>query len=251
MAPAAPESADTTSPDWLPAPSDSRNDLYDEDDSPSLDVLIDWFKEHSDNFNDRFEEIPSQFANSSSQFYLNSLLSSSSSLSSLSSLRSSEEDGDYELDDDFPEIPSAPIAAADSAARPRRGRPRKKIPPNAGTAITGTVPIAAADSAASPRRQRSHNDNLNPNGGIPCNYEGCGKTFRNNVYLRAHKRTHWPDRFHCEQCDYGSHWKSNLQSHLRRKHNPNPESFHCPQCNFKTTQGDNLRGHQKRQHGGM
>ena len=254
MAPASPESAHTTSPDWLQAPSDSRNDLHEgillpphEDDYPSLDALIDWFKAHSDNFNDRFEGIPPSDSRNEDdeEFYQNW-------------------DWDRELayNDDFTnEILSdagtrpAPVASADSADGPRRGRrrPREKIPRDAGMEV---VPIAAADSAASPRRrrprrQRSHNSNLNPNGRITCNYEGCGKTFRSIVYLRVHRREHWPDRFHCQQCDYGTHWKCNLRSHQKRMHNPNPDSFHCPQCDFKTTQGTNLRAHQRRQHGGI
>ena len=63
MAPAAPERADTTFLDWLEVPSDSRNDLYEgippplhEGDSLSLDVLIDWFKAHSNNCYEDNEE---------------------------------------------------------------------------------------------------------------------------------------------------------------------------------------------------
>ena len=123
-----------------------------------------------------------------------------------------------------------------------------EVPPDAGTEDTRTVPAAAAGSATSPRRQRSHNNNLNPNGRATCMSEGCGQTFSCAGSLRRHESKHNPDGLHCQQCDYSTYRKDSLQRHQNRMHSSNPDSFHCQQCNYSTHRKDALRGHQNRMH---
>ena len=206
MAPAAPERAHTTSPDRLQAPSDSCNDLYEgippplhEGDSPSLDVLIDWFKAHSNNCYEDNEE-----------FYQNQD-------------RDEEFDNwdwDRELSKFTDEITShagtevtrpALVATADSVAGPRVNNAN----PNGRATCTfegcGKTFGRAYDLS---RHLKKHNpDCLHCQ---QCDYS----TYRKDKLQDHQKRVHSPnpDSFHCQECDFETARKDNLQRHQRLRH---------------------------------
>ena len=217
-----------TAPNWLQAPSDGRNDLCEgiplpphNIDYEGLEPVVEWLKAHSDSRNDRFEGTP--------LLHNDTGYAGSDRVADWLQASSDRRNEDDELANnvDF----------------------TKEIPPDAAcTAVTITGPLAAADSAASPRRRFPRNNNLDPNGRAICTHEGCGKTFGCITSLHRHKEKHNPHWLHCEQCNYSTYRRDMLQSHQDSRHKQNPDRLQCQQCNYETCRKDNLRKHQKRSH---
>ena len=64
-------------------------------------------------------------------------------------------------------------------------------------------------------------------------YAGCNKSYRQPGDLNAHTKTHYTSLMTCKHCDYSTHDKRNLKSHLRK--HTQVCTFCCKQCNHKFT----------------
>ena len=76
-----------------------------------------------------------------------------------------------------------------------------------------------------------------------CNYGNCTKSYMNKPDLLKHVRTHTNPILHCKVCDYTSHDKRLLQSHLISHSDEQPYS--CEKCNFKCKYRMQLKRHKE------
>ena len=60
-------------------------------------------------------------------------------------------------------------------------------------------------------------------------------------------RKHTGDLFRCEECDYSSAYKKDLESHMR-KHTG--DLFRCDECDYTSTRNFNLKNHMRKKHNG-
>ena len=66
-----------------------------------------------------------------------------------------------------------------------------------------------------------------------CVYARCNKSDHQPDDLNAHAKIHYTPLLSCEHCDYSTHDKRNLKSHLRKHTKIQP--FQCKRCNRKFT----------------
>ena len=80
---------------------------------------------------------------------------------------------------------------------------------------------------------RSHRHSHRRGQSYFCVYAGCNKSYCQPGNLNAHAKTHYTSLMTCEHCDYSTHDKRNLKSHLRK--HTQVRTFCCKQCNCKFT----------------
>lgn len=74
--------------------------------------------------------------------------------------------------------------------------------------------------------------------------EICGAGFLCNTTRYSHRKSHFPPRYHCDQCPYASVHKNDLVKHMRIHTGVKP--YHCEYCSQTFTFQSNMVKHVKR-----
>ena len=77
--------------------------------------------------------------------------------------------------------------------------------------------------------------------------EHCGKTFKNNSTMWAHRQTaHGKATFHCDKCGDTFKLEKHMKNHFERKHSSG--NFVCDQCGKTYTNPLSLKDHKSEVH---
>ena len=82
-----------------------------------------------------------------------------------------------------------------------------------------------------------------------CVYAGCNKSYRQPGDLNAHAKMHYTPLMTCKHCNYSTHDKRNLKSHLGK--HTQVKTFNYKQCNHKFTYTMQLIRHRPKCEGMM
>jgi len=87
-----------------------------------------------------------------------------------------------------------------------------------------------------------------------CDIESCDKEFSLNKYLIKHRRTHNTSiTYQCDECDFKTHLKKNLQRHTMRQHVDRLTlNLNCDgdECDYVAPNKDRLQTHKRNHHSG-
>ena len=71
---------------------------------------------------------------------------------------------------------------------------------------------------------------------------------QSNKLLLHIKSIHKGIKYSCNQCDFRATFESNLQRHIKTKHEELKSQWQCDQCEYKTSDSSNLNRHKKSMH---